>query len=240
MDIVQEAFTKLFPDKVLNYTSKIKYSGQFKGYNANVLLRSNHLQFKLSKNWRGVNRDIKIGLIQELLAKVMKQKPRKTLNQDLYNIFLKEVHIAVPKTRSHPILKDSFSKVNDKYFYNIIEQPNLVWIESTNRLGSYDYGADTISISKILEPHPELLDYVMYHEILHKKHKFKQSKTGNRSYHHTRAFRQDEKRFENADRLERQLSLVVSKAKLKNKILPKKTKKRIKKAKNFFLDLFGI
>jgi len=173
----------------ITFDSHIKYSGQFKGFNANVLKKNNFLQFKLSKNWRGVNRDIKIGLIQELLLKILKEKSKKTLSQDLYNIFLKEVHIAIPKTKSHPVLKQSFSKINGTYFDNLLELPNLVWIDSVNKLGSYEYGTDTISMSRILEPHEHLLDYVMHHELLHKKHKFKQSKTGNRNLHHTREFK---------------------------------------------------
>ena len=45
-----------------------------------------------------------------------------------------------------------------------MQTPNLVWGKNSFRkLGSYEYGSDTITISKIfLESDKSLLDYVMY------------------------------------------------------------------------------
>ena len=97
--------------------------------------------------------------------------------------------------------------VNEAYFFGLIEKPNLVRHNSMRRLGSYEYGSDTMSISEVLLPDKELLDYVMYHEMLHKKHKFN-SKNG-RNYHHTQLFRKNEKEFENSERIERELSKVL-------------------------------
>ena len=135
-------------------------------------------------------------------------------------IFLKKVHLAVPKEKIDPILEKSFDRVNDKYFYGMIEKPNLVWgKKSFRKFGSYDYGSDTISISRSLEPHPRLLDYVMYHEALHKKHKFTTS--GARTRHHTSEFRKSEKRFENAAEMEKMLGRLASKRKAQTVIFYK-------------------
>jgi hypothetical protein len=213
MKLVEKAFKGLFPDKGLYYTGVIIYSGHFKGYNANVRLNrfTKTMTFNLSKKWRGVNEDIKIGILQEMLLRLFKKKGR-TNNIDLYHNFIKNVHIAVPKTRSHPLLAQSFNRVNRLFFAGMIDVPNLVLgRDSTRTLGHYDYGTDTITISSVLVDQIDLLDYVMYHEILHKKNKFK-SKNG-RTFHHTRQFREQERSYPNADELEGKLQRIVRKKK---------------------------
>jgi hypothetical protein len=195
------------------YFTSVKYSGRFKPYRANVKLNGDRIQFNLSKKWKRISPDIQIGLIQELLLKLMKNKlkPLKTNTQsiELYNFFLQKIHIAVPKTDIDPILEESFDRVNGKYFLGTIDKTNLIWgSNSVSKLGSYEYGADTIMISRVLEGEEELLDYVMYHEMLHKKHKFK--KRGSRSYHHTSKFKRDEREFENSEFLEKRLRQLLA------------------------------
>ena len=113
-------------------------------------------------------------------------------------------------------LKESFERINKEYFFNLIEMPNLKFNNSINKLGSYEYGSDTITISKHLaNESQEIMDYVMYHEMLHKKHKFKNK--NNRNYHHTKTFRQQEKQFKNSKDIEKQLSKIVSKNKIKKR-----------------------
>ncbi|MBW2980541.1 SprT-like domain-containing protein [Candidatus Woesearchaeota archaeon] len=201
MKLVERAFKELYPDKELNYNFSLKYSAKFKPYNANVRFRGKTLFFHMSKKWRSVSKEIQIGLIQELLVKVIKDK-RRTSNMDLYNIFIKKAELAAPKTKTDEFLEKSFDRVNERYFYGMIEKPNLVWHNSSNRLGSYEYGSDTISISSALKD-IDLLDYVMYHEMLHKKYKFV-NKNG-RNYHHTGHFKKKEKEFENQQQVERRL-----------------------------------
>ncbi|MBS3176391.1 hypothetical protein J4457_04090 [Candidatus Woesearchaeota archaeon] len=203
MEMIEEAYKSLYPEKDFNFETRIKYSGHFRGYNANASLRSNKLNFHLSKQWREVSRDIKIGLIQELLCKLLKNKT-KTYHMDLYHNFLKNVHIAVPKTKVDETLLQHFILINEKYFAGFLEQPNLRWgSHSISKLGSYDYGSDTITMSKALQHDPELLQYVLYHEMLHKKHKF--SHTGGRTHSHTPVFKADEEKFENAAECEKRL-----------------------------------
>ncbi len=212
MHIIKEAFQNLYPEKELEYEISIKYTDRFKPYNANVRLSTNNLRFNLSKKWRTISREIQIGLIQSLLVKIIKEN-KKTTNIDLYNIFMKNIHIAAPKTKSNPILEESFNKVNEKYFYGLIEKPNLIWCNSSTKLGSYEFGTDTIAISKIFQNEKNIMDYIMYHEILHKKHKFK-SKNG-RNYHHTREFRKKEREFENSKEIERTISKLTRKTRQK-------------------------
>lgn len=208
MNLAEEAFKQLYSEKELSYEVSVKYSDKFKPYNANVKIEGKRLKFGLSKKWRYVSKEIQIGLIQSLLLKILKEK-KNTTNIDLYNIFMKKVHIAVPKTKIDPILEISFDRVNEKYFYGLIEKPNLIWgNNSIRKLGSYEYGSDTITISKVFENNDEkMLDYIMYHEVLHKKHKF-MSKNG-RNYHHTALFKKKEKEFEGSEVIERNLGRIL-------------------------------
>jgi len=206
MKLLEQAFIELFPDRNLeNYEFKIKYTDRFKPYNANVRYTNNSLQFNLSRKWKGVSKEIQIGLIQGLILRIFKGK-NNTTNIDLYNSFMRHLHISIPKTDSDPILENSFDLVNEKYFYGLIERPNLVWHNSIRRLGSYEYGTDTISISQVLLQDKELLDYVIYHEMLHKKHKF-HSNNG-RTHHHTKEFKEMEKKFENSMEMEERIKRI--------------------------------
>ncbi len=214
MDMIQEAFKGMYPDKEMKYDYSIKYSRRFRGYNANVKIDNwkKKLTFNLSRKWKEVSRDIRMGLIQELMVKIFKKKA-KTINMDFYNNFMKRVHLAVPKTKTNRILQESFERVNERFFNGMIEIPNLEFgASSISKLGSYEYGTDTISISRILADNPELLDYVMYHEMLHKKYKFN-SKNG-RSYHHTSKFRKKEKEYPDAGEIEKKLNRLSVKKKI--------------------------
>jgi len=215
--IVEKAYLGMYPEgKLGKYDFSIKYSGRFNSYNGNVSRRGRAIQFNLSKEWKNIGEEVQIGLIQELFNKILKTKVR-TQNMELYEIFLKKIHIAVPKTKTDEELVASFNRVNEKYFFGLIELPNLVWgTRSTRKLGSYEYGSDTISISQILKDNTELLDYVMYHEMLHKKHKFN-SKNG-KSYHHTKEFHKDERKFEDQKEIEKKLGFLVTKSRVKKRI----------------------
>lgn len=213
MGIADEAFRRLFPEREFDYTTKVKYSRKFSDYNANVKYIGKNMEFGLSYKWREVSKDIKLGLIQSLLAKVFKTK-KTTTEIELYNIFLQKVHISVPKHKYDSQLGESFERMNTRFFSGMLETTNFEWAGSINKLGSYEYGTDTISISRILsDADIEVLDYIMYHEMLHKKHKFRHRK--GKSFHHTREFRKSEKEFPDAERMENELKSLIKKHKLR-------------------------
>jgi len=213
MHIIKQSFQELYPGKELTQEVSTKYSRKFKPYNANIRYSPHQLTVNLSRDWKIVSREIKIGLIQSLLVKIFKGKPL-TGYRDLYESFIKNLPKYTKKTKTDPILEISFDKTNEKYFYGLIEKTNLVWgYPSSTKLGSYEYQTDTITISSIFKSHPELRDYIMYHEMLHKKHKF-YTKNG-RSYHHTTKFRQAEKEFENQEEIEKKLKNICKRARIK-------------------------
>jgi hypothetical protein len=221
MNLAEKAFLGLLPEKKLTKNLIVKYSRQFNPYNANVSYNAFSMTFKLSREWKKVSEEIKIGLIQALLLKVYKEK-KKTINIDLYNHFIKTIGDYSQVSESEPMLEQSFNRVNEKYFNGFIDKPNLRWgSASFSKLGSYEYGANAVTISSIFkeEDAQELLDYIMYHELLHKKHKF-HSKNG-RSYHHTKHFRSKEKEFDNPC-IEEKLKKFLAKKRIKHVFAPQK------------------
>lgn len=215
-ELIKEAFRQLYPEKEFGYSVSLKYSLKFKPYNANVKMRGSNLIFSLSKDWKKISSEIQIGLLQELLLKILHNDDkingkriygkRKTISMELYSLFMKNVHLAAPKIKTDLALEESFDRVNAAYFCGMIDKPNLQWGSgSTSRLGCYEYGSDTITISAIFkDTKKELLDYIMHHEMLHKKFKFQDS--NGRKLHHSPEFKEMERMFENRDFLEKEVS----------------------------------
>ncbi len=208
----EDAYTELTGKPPIRI--EIDYSGRFKGYNANVRYTRYKMEFRLARNWEGVDEDIQKGLLQHLMCRVLKLK-EDTLNIRLYEEFLRQSSNYAPKGESDPYLEERFAVLNDEYFAGMMDQPTLTWGRaSTTKLGSYEYATDTVKLSTILADDEDMLDYVLYHELLHKKHKF--SCSNGRTHHHTPAFRADEKKFWLKD-AEEKLRTFVRKKKQKKK-----------------------
>lgn len=91
-----------------------------------------------------------------------------------------------------------FERVNGRYFGGTLRVKKLGWSKRRSRqtLGHYDASHDAIVLSRVLDAPevPEMVvEYVMYHEMLHAKHPA-EHKGGRRSVH-TKAFRAEEKEF---------------------------------------------
>lgn len=214
--VLEKAFSSLFPDKKIpNLT--VRYSGKFKSFNGNVSIHKEFrtitkLNFSLSKDFKDCEEDIIIGIIQHLINKVY-NKNIKTLEQDLYHSFIKNMSLYAKRIESDPLLLKVFDRLNNEYFDGLLDRPNLIFgKDSTTILGHYNYSTDTVSISTILKKEDDLLDFVVYHELLHKKHGFKQN--GTRGRYHTKEFRADEKAFKVKD-IEKKLERFVAKKKIK-------------------------
>jgi hypothetical protein len=183
---------------IQNRRISLKYSGHFNNYNGNIRYSKNIIQFNLSREWKNVDEDIQIGLLQSLIVKMTKLRSISTSEMKLYESFMKGLSKYAKKHDFDPQLEESYKRINERLFEGNIEKPNLVFAsESFHKLGSYEYSTDTIYMSTIFKDLPDseqkFLDYVMYHELLHKKHTFK-IKNG-RHQAHTTAFRHDERKF---------------------------------------------
>lgn len=120
-------------------------------------------------------------------------------------------------------LQTIFERVNGRYFDNQLQMPQLSWSTSLTyrKYGHYQPSTDSLMLSVSLDDAkiPEyVLDFVMYHELLHKHLGF-YSRNGRRISHHTE-FRKHEIMFPQYEQAQIYLE------KLGKKV--KKTKKRQK------------
>src|SRR5262249_8221608 len=105
--------------------------------------------------------------------------------------------ITSPRGRYHD-LEEIFEDLNARYFEGSLARPRLSWSQTKTRrvLGHHDHVHGTIIVSRTLDSAsiPKLvLEYVLYHEMLHVKHPPKL--VGERTIYHSAQFRDDEKRF---------------------------------------------
>ena len=216
MNLIQESFQRLFPEKQLNYKTVMEYNRRLSDFNANIKLQYSTIYVNLNLQWKDIDDEIKIGLIQHLLLKIFKQK-KNTSEIKLYNHFIKNIPILTPKTKNDPLLAESFERINELFFYGQMEKPNLTWGQQAFRkLASYNFHNDTVTVSTVFkDSNQKVLDYLMYHELLHKHHKF-QNKNG-RSRFHTKAFREAEKLFPEYEILEKEINQII-KSKRKRKL----------------------
>lgn len=214
MNLIQESFQRLFPEKEFSYLPEIEYSRRLGSFNANIALRENIIKINLNLQWKDIDDEIKIGLIQHLLLKAFHKKigiPKKnTTNVELYNNFIKNIPSLTPKTKTDLILEASFRRVNETFFSGELERPNLTWgVNSKRKLASYCFHNDTITVSTLFKnSRTEVLDYLMYHELLHKFHKFKH-KNGRSSFH-TKSFREDEAKYPHFQEIEKKIEELIS------------------------------
>ena len=218
MNLAERAAKELFPHRAEKRTLTVNYSGRFSHYNANVKYTQFEVAFSLSKQWQEVSEEIQQGLIEHLLCKVYGQDVQ-SANQDLYHSFMKHLTKYAPVREQDEYLTSRFEGINEHYFNGMMTAPNLKWGQAAYRkLGHYEYASDTIVISSIFSSAQEdsrveeLLDFVMYHEMLHKKHQYNHRKKG--SHHHTKAFKADEAKWHDKD-VERKITWFLRKKRLK-------------------------
>lgn len=188
--------------------TSLEYSGRFTAYNGNVRMTRWSVEVRLAKEWRDKDEDVQLGIIESLLSKLFRKKA-KTPRMALYQDFLLYIGRESEKVVEDEVLMASFERVNRKYFNGEMELPSIKWgRDSFSKLGHYHYASDTVLLSTVLHEQ-RFLDYVMYHELLHKKHGLTK---GGRA--HTKAFRLDEAKYEEATEAELQAFLRKQKRKL--------------------------
>ncbi|MBU0470647.1 MAG: hypothetical protein KKA62_04755 [Nanoarchaeota archaeon] len=236
VNLIQESYQRLFPEKEFSYLTDMEYNRRLSNFNANISYSYNRIKINLNLQWKDIDDEIKIGLIQHLLLKVFKKKNKKnTVNIELYNNFIKNIPTLTPKTKDDPVLNSSFTRVNNVFFSDSLEKPNLIWgSRAYRKLASYNFHEDAVTVSSIFcDAEEEVLDYLMYHELLHKYHKFKH-KNGRSSFH-TRAFREDESKYPQQNEIEKKIEDII-RSKKGNK---RKEQKQKNKKENFWRFMLG-
>lgn len=95
-------------------------------------------------------------------------------------------------------LDESFDRVNRSYFGGAMAKPKIIWNRTLTlrKFGHYQPSRDTVMISISLDDPAmpdHVIDFVMYHELLHKKHG--STIINGRRQAHSPAFRADERLF---------------------------------------------
>lgn len=100
---------------------------------------------------------------------------------------------------AHHDLVALFDRLNERYFLRQLERPNIAWSSRAWRrqFGSYDPGPNQIVLNRRMDRPgvPQfVVEYVLYHEMLHVKHPTRRS--GCSLLSHSPEFRAEEKRYE--------------------------------------------
>jgi len=211
MNIAEEALAELYPQISEHREIKLAYHGKFKGYGGNIRWSTKRLgpgfiEIRLAKEWTDVSPLIQKGLIQHLFLKLYRI-PAHTESMEMYDQFLKNLSKVAYVNKQDPLLLERFHSLNQDYFASTLEATNLVWGgPSFSKLGTYTYSSDTITMSAVFKgisaENLPLLDYVLYHEMLHKEQQFHTKEWSNAQSHASISER------------ERQFRLVEAEAKL--------------------------
>lgn len=191
-----------------------------------IRLREDAAQVRLSD----VLQDAPAGVIEAAAAILLSRLFRRRTPEEMletYREFLmqrrtQEKLSALRRKRTRPIrfhphgdhhdLRPLFDRLNRRYFAGRMKAPKMGWSARTwrSQLGCYDPAWNQIVISSALDRERvprHVVEYVLYHEMLHMKHPVKRAACGLSA--HSADFRKEERRFKDYERARRFLARAV-------------------------------
>jgi predicted metal-dependent hydrolase len=187
----------------------------FANLNNTIRMREGRLYVRVSDLLQGAPEDVIEALAHILLAK-MYRKPIERQFSLRYRRYTASSHIVekahlirqirgrkrmqTPEGRTYN-LEEIFDDLNVRFFFGLLARPQMSWSpgHARNRLGHYDPAHNAIVISRVFD-HPRVpqsvLEYVVYHEMLHLKHPVKLR--GSRRCVHSAEFQAEENLFPEA------------------------------------------
>ena len=187
----------------------------FANLNNTIRMREGRLYVRVSDLLQGAPEDVIEALAHILLAK-MYRKPIERQFSLRYRRYTASRHIVekahlirqirgrkrmqTPEGRTYN-LEEIFDDLNVRFFFGLLARPQMSWSpgHARNRLGHYDPAHNAIVISRVFD-HPRVpqsvLEYVVYHEMLHLKHPVKLR--GSRRCVHSAEFQAEENLFPEA------------------------------------------
>ena len=213
LEIFQETFRELRPAASVPEL-KIEFFA-FANVNNTIRLRDGRLLVRLSDLLEGAPDSVLRAIAHILLAKMYRQ----TIDRGQAARYRRYVasHEIVRKThlvrqmrgrkRLRPArghfydLDEVFEKLNTRFFHGLMARPRMSWSQAKTRriLGHYDPAHNAIIISRVfdhLAVPAYVLEYIVYHEMLHLKHPVKLR--GSRRCVHSADFQAEEKLFPHA------------------------------------------
>jgi predicted metal-dependent hydrolase len=210
LEIFQETFTELRPGASLPEL-KIEFFA-FANINNTIRLRNGRLLVRLSDLLEGAPDTVLQAIAHILLAK-MYRRPVDRAQAARYRKYVgsheivRKAHL-VRQIRGRKHLHSArgrfydldvvFEDLNTRFFHGLMARPRMSWSKDKTRriLGHYDPAHNAIIISRIFD-HPGVpryvLEYIVYHEMLHLKHPVKLR--GSRRCVHSAEFQAEEKLF---------------------------------------------
>ena len=214
LEIFQETYSELRPGSSVPEL-KVEFFA-FANVNNTIRLREGRLLVRLSDLLEGAPDGVLRAIAHILLAKMYRQpidrgyaaRYRKYVGS---HDIVRKAHL-VRQMRGRKLLCSPsghfydldavFEDLNTRFFHGLMARPRLSWSQTKTRriLGHYDPAHNAIIISRIFD-HPAVpryvLDYIVYHEMLHLKHPVKLR--GSRRCVHSAEFQAEEKLFPRAD-----------------------------------------
>jgi len=209
-EIYAESFARLEPKRPKPEINVRFYP--YIGINHTIRVRDGRVFVRIAEICHDMPIDAQRGLAYILVGKLLRKKTPWEVREP-YEDYVKSVEVRSRadysrRTLGRKVLTGSkgeiydldeiFESLNFWYFSGRLEKPNLTWSprKSYHILGHHDSTHDTISISRSLDSKivPRfVVDYVLFHEMLHIAHPTVHH--NGRRYHHTPAFKRDERRF---------------------------------------------
>ena len=214
LEIFQETYGELRPGSLVPEL-KVEFFA-FANVNNTIRLRDGRLLVRLSDLLEGAPARVLRAIAHILLAKMYRQpidrgyaaRYRKYVGS---HEIVRKAHL-VRQMRGRKLLRSPrghfydleavFEDLNTRFFHGLMARPRMSWSQTKTRriLGHYDPAHNAIIISRIFD-HPAVpryvLDYIVYHEMLHLKHPVKLR--GSRRCVHSPEFQAEEKLFPRAD-----------------------------------------
>jgi len=213
LEIFQNTYRELRPAASVPEL-KIEFFA-FANVNNTIRLRDGRLLVRLSDLLEGAPDSVLRAIAHILLAKMYRQ----TIDRGQAARYRRYVasHEIVRKThlvrqmrgrkRLRPArghfydLDEVFEKLNTRFFHGLMARPRMSWSQAKTRriLGHYDPAHNAIIISRVfdhLAVPAYVLEYIVYHEMLHLKHPVKLR--GSRRCVHSAEFQAEEKLFPHA------------------------------------------
>jgi predicted metal-dependent hydrolase len=210
LEIFQESYREIRPAASIPEL-KIEFFA-FANVNNTIRLRDGRLLVRLSDLLEGAPEAVLRAIAHILLAKMYRQ-PIDRAQSARYRKYVASQEIVrkthlVRQMRGRKMLRPArghfydldaiFENLNMRFFHGLMARPRMSWSQSKTRriLGHYDPAHNAIIISRIFD-HPAVpvfvLEYIVYHEMLHLKHPVKLR--GSRRCVHSAEFQAEEKLF---------------------------------------------
>ena len=210
LNIFEETLAELRPGASLPEL-KIEFFA-FANVNNTIRLRNGRLLVRLSDLLEGAPEGVLRAIAHILLAK-MYRRPIDRGHAARYRKYVgsheivRKAHLVrqmrgrkrLRSPRGHFYDLDAiFEELNTRFFHGLMARPRMSWSQTKTRriLGHYDPAHDAIIISRIFD-HAAMpkfvLEYIVYHEMLHLKHPVKLR--GSRRCVHSAEFQAEERLF---------------------------------------------